>query len=66
MLCLGGTLTTGDRLKDKFGNTALDLVPNGDDELRTLIRKTRALNSLSNSDIADDSDGEHGSGSDEV
>ena len=42
------------RIKDKEGDTALDLLQPGDDELRRLIRKSQAENSVSKGDIADD------------
>ncbi|KAL5494891.1 hypothetical protein ACEPAI_353 [Sanghuangporus weigelae] len=52
-------------IKDKEGDTALDLLRPGDDELRKLIRKSQASSSVSKGDIADDDDdeGSEGSGS---
>ena len=41
-------------IKDKEGDTALDLLQPGDDELRKLIRKSQASSSVSKGDIADD------------
>lgn len=41
-------------IKDKEGDTALDLLQSGDDELRKLMRKSQAGNSVSKGDIADD------------
>ncbi|KAI0640149.1 ankyrin [Trametes polyzona] len=54
------------RIKDKNGETAADLVPPEDTEIRTLIRKAQAQASISHDDVADDDDddGEYsGSGS---
>ncbi|KAH6911144.1 hypothetical protein BKA70DRAFT_1370862 [Coprinopsis sp. MPI-PUGE-AT-0042] len=52
------------RLKDKNGFTVLDIVSADDTEVRAMIRKAQATNSVSLADIeiADD-DGEPGSGS---
>ncbi|OCB90376.1 ankyrin [Sanghuangporus baumii] len=52
-------------IKDKEGDTALDLLQPGDDELRKLIRKSQASSSVSKGDIAndDDDEGSEGSGS---
>ncbi|KAH9897668.1 ankyrin [Cubamyces lactineus] len=56
------------RIKDKNGETALDLVPPEDTEIRALLRKAQAQASISHDDVADDDEGEgeySGSGSDE-
>ncbi|PPQ84058.1 hypothetical protein CVT26_013951 [Gymnopilus dilepis] len=57
------------RIKDKNGETPLDLIPPGDEKLRALFRKTQAQNSVSRDDIADDDDDDDdegsGSGSDD-
>ncbi|KAG5729198.1 hypothetical protein E4T56_gene14523 [Termitomyces sp. T112] len=53
------------RIKDKNGEEAVDLLPLEEKEIRGLIRKARALESVSKDDIADDDDGEPGSGSEE-
>ncbi|KAH8119814.1 ankyrin repeat-containing domain protein [Phellopilus nigrolimitatus] len=51
-------------IKDKDGDTAVDLLRPGDSELRTLMRKSQAGNSVSKGDIAnDDDDADEGSGS---
>ncbi|KAI0095191.1 ankyrin repeat-containing domain protein [Irpex rosettiformis] len=51
-------------IKDKEGDTALDLVPADDEKILTLIRKSRAQASFSADDIAsDDDDDKLGSGS---
>ncbi|KAH9830437.1 ankyrin [Rhodofomes roseus] len=51
-------------IKDKHGETAFDLLRDDDTEIRQLMRKARAQNSISNADIAnDDDDDEAGSGS---
>ncbi|KAH9926458.1 uncharacterized protein B0H18DRAFT_342801 [Fomitopsis serialis] len=53
-------------IKDKFGETAFDLLREDnhvDMEIRQLMRKARAQNSISNADIANDDDDEPGSGS---
>jgi len=54
-------------IKDKNGDTFLDLIPPGDTDLRELIRKSQAEASVSRNDIAYDDDDfdEPGSGSDE-
>lgn len=41
-------------IKDKNGDTALDLLQPGDDELRKMMRKQQAGNSVSKGDIADE------------
>lgn len=41
-------------IKDKNGDTAMDLLQPQDEELRRFIRKTQAQNSVSRGDIADD------------
>ncbi|KAH8099456.1 ankyrin repeat-containing domain protein [Cristinia sonorae] len=51
------------KIKDKNGDTALDVVPSSDTELRAAIRKAQASASVSNDDFADDDDDEPGSGS---
>ncbi|KAI9000682.1 ankyrin [Trametes punicea] len=56
------------RIKDKNGETALDLVPPEDTEIRALMRKAQAQASISQDDVADEDEveGEYsGSGSDE-
>ncbi|KAK0479660.1 ankyrin repeat-containing domain protein [Armillaria novae-zelandiae] len=51
-------------IRDKFGETALDLVPSEDTEVRALFRKAQAQASISKDDIAsDDDDAGSGSGS---
>lgn len=40
-------------MKDKNGNTILDIVPTDDMEIRSLIRKSQAQASISRDDIAD-------------
>ncbi|KAJ3508272.1 hypothetical protein NLJ89_g5849 [Agrocybe chaxingu] len=53
-------------IKDKNGETALDLLSLDDTKTRDLIRKSQAQASISRDDIADDDDdGEPGSGSDD-
>ncbi|KAI0347936.1 ankyrin [Trametopsis cervina] len=49
-------------IKDKEGDTVLDLVPGDDLKILALIRKSRAQASFSADDVAND-DGEPGSGS---
>ncbi|KAK0224763.1 ankyrin repeat-containing domain protein [Armillaria nabsnona] len=49
-------------IRDKFGETALDLVPSEDTEVRALFRKAQAQASISQDDIASDDD-DVGSGS---
>jgi hypothetical protein len=39
-------------IKNKFGVTALDIIPSGDDELRSLVRKSQAQASVSADDVA--------------
>ncbi|KAJ7207500.1 ankyrin repeat-containing domain protein [Mycena pura] len=55
------------RIKDKNGDTALDLLPADDTEIRALVRKAQAQASVSRDDVASDDDGSGGSdsGSDE-
>ncbi|KAI0333987.1 ankyrin [Cubamyces sp. BRFM 1775] len=56
------------RIKDKNGETVLDLVPPEDTEIRALLRKSQAQASISHDDVADDDEDEgeySGSGSDE-
>ncbi|KAG6897095.1 hypothetical protein C0992_004179, partial [Termitomyces sp. T32_za158] len=58
------------RIKDKNGDEAVDLLPPEEKDIRNLVRKARALESVSKDDIADvgirvDDDGEPGSGSEE-
>ncbi|ETW86673.1 hypothetical protein HETIRDRAFT_308219, partial [Heterobasidion irregulare TC 32-1] len=50
-------------IKDKNGDTPLDLVSDDDKDVRALIRKAQAQASISASDVADDDDDEPGSGS---
>ncbi|KAG6835133.1 hypothetical protein H0H93_004549 [Arthromyces matolae] len=51
-------------IKDKNGETAMDILPPEEKEVRALIIKARATASMSNDDIADDDDDEPtGSGS---
>ncbi|KAI0706166.1 hypothetical protein BC835DRAFT_1403597 [Cytidiella melzeri] len=51
-------------IKDKEGDSALDLVPASDTAIQALIRRSRAQASFSADDVAsDDDDGEPGSGS---
>ncbi|THH11588.1 hypothetical protein EW145_g536 [Phellinidium pouzarii] len=50
-------------IKDKNGDTALDFLQPGDVDLRRLMRKTQASNSVSKSDIVDDDDDEGSAGS---
>ena len=40
------------RIKDKHGETAFDLLRDDDTEIRQLMRKARAQNSISHADIA--------------
>ncbi|RDX46823.1 ankyrin [Lentinus brumalis] len=52
------------KIKDKNGETPLDLVPPEDTKLRSLFRKSQAQASIAQSDVAnDDDDDEDGSGS---
>ncbi|KAJ2984448.1 hypothetical protein NUW54_g10508 [Trametes sanguinea] len=56
------------KIKDKNGETAIDLIPPEDTEIRALLRKAQAQASISHDDVADDDedDGEYsGSGSDD-
>ncbi|THH13493.1 hypothetical protein EW146_g6722 [Bondarzewia mesenterica] len=50
-------------IKDKNGDTPLDLLSSDDKEVRALIRKAQAQASVSLDDVASDDDGEPGSGS---
>ncbi|KAK7462954.1 hypothetical protein VKT23_007535 [Stygiomarasmius scandens] len=50
-------------IKDKYGERAIDLVPDGDQETKQLFRKQAAVNMVGNDDVASDDDGEPGSGS---
>ncbi|KAJ6479216.1 ankyrin repeat-containing domain protein [Mycena vitilis] len=51
-------------IKDKNGETVLDLLSADDTEIRALIRKAQAQATISQDDVAsDDEDGEAGSGS---
>ncbi|KAI0789561.1 ankyrin repeat-containing domain protein [Abortiporus biennis] len=50
-------------IKDKFGDTPLDLISKDDTEIRALIRRAQAEATISRDDIADDDDDEPGSGS---
>ncbi|KAI0714756.1 ankyrin [Earliella scabrosa] len=52
------------KIKDKNGETPLDLVSDKDTEIRALMRKSQAQASISHDDVAnDDDDDEEGSGS---
>ncbi|KAL0573159.1 hypothetical protein V5O48_008790 [Marasmius crinis-equi] len=51
------------RIKNKYGETALDFVKPGDDTTKNLIRKANAQSYVDTADIANDDDGEPGSGS---
>lgn len=48
----GSRLTAHIRIKDKNGDTALDLLPAGDTEIRALVRKAQAQASVSRDDVA--------------
>ena len=48
------------RIKDKNGDTAMDLLLPEDDDIRLLIRKSQASTSISNADIANDDDDDGG------
>ncbi|KIM47381.1 hypothetical protein M413DRAFT_439062 [Hebeloma cylindrosporum] len=50
-------------IKDKNGETVIDLLPTDDTKLRALIRKHQAKTSVSRDDVASDGEGEEGSGS---
>ncbi|CAE6451619.1 unnamed protein product [Rhizoctonia solani] len=52
-----------DTIKDKYGQRAVDAVPADDEDVRRLFRKAEADRKVDKGDIADDSDGEPGSGS---
>ncbi|KAG8899735.1 hypothetical protein FRB99_006464 [Tulasnella sp. 403] len=52
-------------IRDKRGSLAVDLLPGNDTVGRGLFRKAQAHNAIAQGDVADDSDGEPGSGSDE-
>jgi uncharacterized protein len=49
----GHTMTIYDSIKDKYGDTALDLVPANDKETSALIRKARAQATISREDVVD-------------
>ncbi|KAJ7045167.1 ankyrin repeat-containing domain protein [Mycena alexandri] len=51
------------RIKDKNGETVLDLLSNEDTEIRALIRKSQAQASVTQDDVASDGEDEGGSGS---
>ncbi|KAF9258266.1 ankyrin [Marasmius fiardii PR-910] len=51
------------RLKNKYGEIPLDLVKPQDEDTKRLIRKANAQSYVDAGDIADDDDGEPGSGS---
>ncbi|KAG6830097.1 hypothetical protein H0H92_002270 [Tricholoma furcatifolium] len=51
------------RIKDKNGETPLDLLPLEEREIRGLIMKARAQESVAADDIAEDDDDDEGSGS---
>lgn len=40
------------RIKDQNGETAIEIMPHGDEKLRSLVRKSQAQASVSNGDIA--------------
>jgi hypothetical protein len=50
-------------IKDKNGDTALDLVPSGDEEIKALIRRARAQAALAVDDITNEDDDEDDGGS---
>ncbi|OCH95701.1 ankyrin [Obba rivulosa] len=50
-------------IKDKYGETPMDIVSPSDTEILTLMRKARADASVAQDDIASDDEGEPGSGS---
>ncbi|KAJ1302779.1 hypothetical protein OPQ81_003087 [Rhizoctonia solani] len=52
-----------DTIKDKHGQRAIDVVPADDEDVRRLFRKAEADRVMNQGDIANDSDGEPGSGS---
>ncbi|KAH7338957.1 ankyrin repeat-containing domain protein [Rhizoctonia solani] len=52
-----------DTIKDKHGQRAIDAVPADDEDVRRLFRKAEADRRVDQGDIANDSDGEPGSGS---
>ncbi|CAE6474147.1 unnamed protein product, partial [Rhizoctonia solani] len=52
-----------DTIKDKHGQRAIDAVPTDDEDVRRLFRKAQADRRMDQGDIANDSDGEPGSGS---
>ncbi|CAE6535400.1 unnamed protein product [Rhizoctonia solani] len=50
-------------IKDKHGQRAVDAVPADDEDVRRLFREAEANRNIDQGDIANDSDGEPGSGS---
>ncbi|KDR85846.1 hypothetical protein GALMADRAFT_218917 [Galerina marginata CBS 339.88] len=52
-------------IKDKNGETVLDLLPEDDTKLRALVRKHQAQASVSRDDVASGDEGDSGSGSDD-
>ncbi|KAG8691828.1 hypothetical protein FRC11_008452 [Ceratobasidium sp. 423] len=52
-----------DTIKDKHGQRAVDAVPVDDEDVHRLFRKAEADRKVDKGDIANDSDGEPGSGS---
>lgn len=53
------------RTKDKHGRRPIDLVPQDETELRQVLRRAEAELQLDMGDVAEDDDGEPGSGSDD-
>ncbi|KDQ62971.1 hypothetical protein JAAARDRAFT_28959 [Jaapia argillacea MUCL 33604] len=53
------------KIKDKNGDTALDLLRPGDEKIRAMIRKAQAEASVSWADVASDGEGGEGSGSED-
>ncbi|ESK92205.1 ankyrin repeat protein [Moniliophthora roreri MCA 2997] len=51
------------KIKNKYNQMALDLVPPNDADTRKLIRKAQVQSTVSMADVASDDDGESGSGS---
>lgn len=48
-----GSVTVATSIKDKNGDTALDLVPSSDTNTISLIRKARAQATISREDVVD-------------
>ncbi|KAG8883637.1 hypothetical protein FRB98_002887 [Tulasnella sp. 332] len=53
------------RIRDRHGSLAVDLLPGDDAESRKMFRNAQAQAAISKADIAEDSDGEPGSESEE-